>query len=46
MICNRCENKIHSGKIEKIITNTGFGQEPIVKAYCRHCYAAVRYGQA
>jgi len=38
MICYRCQQRIHSGKIEKII------EKGVTTSYCKHCYAAVRYG--
>lgn len=32
MICNRCDGRIHSGKIEWCNQ----------KSYCRHCYQALK----
>ena len=43
MNCNRCDGKIHSGKIEKIVLKNKVGHG-ITKTFCRHCAAVIRYG--
>ena len=35
MICNRCDGRIKSGKVEKIIKGDKCG------IYCKHCFQAV-----
>ena len=39
--CERCEQPIKSGRVQKIITNTKFGQDPKILYYCKHCFTAV-----